>query len=248
MLAFLGWIAQAAPAAADSLRAALHFTVADSARVATAIGSFIDASFNGLDPTSRALLVGVAVSLAHAAWENQLLPWLSKKIGPIAGLQTFWSSNKDWLNVALPALLGWLVGGHSPVSALFGAGGNGVRLAVLSLLSAGTTRAGQKRASAAAAVLILVATLSCASPRQAIADSAPAPALSLLSHFHPTLSILAAEKALPNQRLNATVTPWAIIQPGVNFNDRLVLRARIERSLGAVTQWSGELAIGAVIF
>lgn len=219
--------------------------VADSVAIAAALGHAIDTMFTGMDPTLRGLLLGGAVSVVFHQWKKVVdpaTPWLPS-------FSVWWEANRDWLNPVAPALAAWLVSGHSVslsglIATLMGASGDGLRRAVGSLLTAVGTRAGIKRASAAAALLVACAFAITVPAHAQVA----APGFNLREHVHPTLSAGLADRWGQLRRDdNAHPIPYLVLQPGINWNDKLAFRARLEHSLNRDNLWAAEFGVFYVI-
>ena len=227
----------------------LQASVADSVAIAQTVGVLWDALFKGMDPVSRAFLLGVVVSILYKGWKWVVDP----ATPPFAWLSGQWEKYRSVLNVVLPALLGWLANGHKLdlvglISALAPFFGHGLMTAGKSLavgLST-TTPAGIKKAAASALLLGLLAL-----PGVSQAADPVKPKASILHPAVPFLSLSRLSLGFYGGYRRADITKGDFVwlgytQVGYAVFDHVVLRGRLDRELnhGFTGPTGGETAIG----
>jgi hypothetical protein len=221
----------------------MNVTPVDSLYIANTVARVIDTLFTGMDPTVRALLIGPLVFIIFQGWKWVMDP----ATPPLAKASAWWEQNRAWLNVVLPAVLAWLANGSRAdlvglVSALSPAMVHGIKTAIVSVLSARPTAAGQRNINAAVGILLASVLL---------ASSAAAEPLStaFVSRFAPTVAFGVVERWEGVTRLSGgTPSPRLAVQTGLNWNDSVALRARAEwgvqrEGLPERHQWSGEVGL-----
>jgi hypothetical protein len=221
---------------------------ADSLAVAQLTGALVDNLFGGLDPTLRSLIVGLIVSVIYQfTWKRFVSPQTS--MWP--NLTALWEANRTRLNSVAPALVALIVSlvqtgkldWNSLVTVLAAWGGWGIFKGVVGAFAAKPTPAGQRSINAAVGLLMVGMLLT------ASAASAQTLTSAFTSRFNPTVAVGVVERWEGVTRLGGSLpSPRLAIQPGINWNDSVALRGRVEwgirrEGLPARHPWSVELGV-----
>lgn len=222
-------------------------TPADSLAIAQLAGAMVDGFFNGMDPAMRSVLIGVIVSVVYQfTWKKLVSPATDS----FPQLTLLWEQNRARLNAVAPALAALILSllqgrgldWNSLIAVLGAWGGYGILKGLGSVWTAKPTVAGQRGVSAAAG--LLVAGLLLSSPA-----SAEPLSTAFKARFNPTIAFGLVERWEGFVRFGGPApTPRLAVQPGLNWNDSIALRGRIEWGMQQAGrpmrhQWSGEVGI-----